>query len=208
MLLLADKARRAKRLCDASPWRNRIMPSTCSNLWFAKWTLIHDVISNAGLQKAVGNIPLSTILTRLKRSNWLWFYYFQYEVKAPVPSVCFRNICKQMAKMHEAIYDLLPEEQTQVSGIFEIHLTPPLQMRMNSVTRESSALSTGGGILFWVFVKPTHLKGSAAVTQTAWSQLKCSDVQGERWDTWRGPTDSSVLSCVLTSREVNLQFRN
>ncbi|XP_070588671.1 vacuolar protein sorting-associated protein 54 isoform X2 [Erythrolamprus reginae] len=38
----------------------------------------------------------------------------KYEVKAPVPSVCFRNICKQMAKMHEAIYDLLPEEQTQM----------------------------------------------------------------------------------------------
>nr|XP_013817063.1 PREDICTED: vacuolar protein sorting-associated protein 54 isoform X2 [Apteryx mantelli mantelli] len=37
----------------------------------------------------------------------------KYEVKAPVPSACFRNICKQMAKMHEAIYDLLPEEQTQ-----------------------------------------------------------------------------------------------
>ncbi|XP_077782722.1 vacuolar protein sorting-associated protein 54 isoform X3 [Podarcis muralis] len=38
----------------------------------------------------------------------------KYEVKAPVPSTCFRNICKQMAKMHEAIYDLLPEEQTQI----------------------------------------------------------------------------------------------
>ncbi|KAE8601034.1 hypothetical protein XENTR_v10013506 [Xenopus tropicalis] len=37
----------------------------------------------------------------------------KYEVKAPVPSTCFRTICKQMAKMHEAIYDLLPEEQTQ-----------------------------------------------------------------------------------------------
>lgn len=39
----------------------------------------------------------------------------QYEVKAPMPSACFRNVCKQMAKMHEAIYELLPEEQTQVS---------------------------------------------------------------------------------------------
>lgn len=38
----------------------------------------------------------------------------QYEVKAPMPSACFRNVCKQMAKMHEAIYELLPEEQTQV----------------------------------------------------------------------------------------------
>lgn len=48
-----------------------------------------------------------------------------------------------MAKMHEAIYDLLPEEQTQVNVIFEIHVTPPLQMHMNSVTRETSAF--GGG---------------------------------------------------------------
>lgn len=32
-----------------------------------------------------------------------------------MPSACFRNVCKQMAKMHEAIYELLPEEQTQVS---------------------------------------------------------------------------------------------
>lgn len=38
----------------------------------------------------------------------------QYEVKAPMPSACFRNVCKQMAKMHEALYELLPEEQTQV----------------------------------------------------------------------------------------------
>ncbi|XP_063299836.1 vacuolar protein sorting-associated protein 54 isoform X1 [Pelobates fuscus] len=37
----------------------------------------------------------------------------KYEVKAPVPSMCFRTICKQMAKMHEAIYDVLPEEQTR-----------------------------------------------------------------------------------------------
>nr|XP_020442950.1 vacuolar protein sorting-associated protein 54 isoform X4 [Monopterus albus] len=38
----------------------------------------------------------------------------KYEVKAPMPSACFRNVCKQMAKMHEAIYELLPEEQTQL----------------------------------------------------------------------------------------------
>ncbi|KAF1409106.1 Vacuolar protein sorting-associated protein 54, partial [Spheniscus humboldti] len=51
----------------------------------------------------------------------------KYEVKAPVPSACFRNICKQMAKMHEAIYDLLPEEQTQmlflrINASYKIHL--------------------------------------------------------------------------------------
>lgn len=51
----------------------------------------------------------------------------KYEVKAPMPSACFRNICKQMAKMHEAIFDLLPEEQTQmlflrINAGFKMHL--------------------------------------------------------------------------------------
>ncbi|KAM4612189.1 vacuolar protein sorting-associated protein 54 isoform 2-T2 [Polymixia lowei] len=51
----------------------------------------------------------------------------KYEVKAPMPSVCFRNICKQMAKMHEAIYELLPEEQAQmlflrINASFKLHL--------------------------------------------------------------------------------------
>ncbi|XP_061478248.1 vacuolar protein sorting-associated protein 54 isoform X3 [Rhineura floridana] len=51
----------------------------------------------------------------------------KYGVKAPVPSTCFRNICKQMAKMHEAIYDLLPEEQTQmlflrINASYKLHL--------------------------------------------------------------------------------------
>jgi len=35
-------------------------------------------------------------------------------VKAPVPSACFRNIVKQIAKFHEAISDLLPAYQIQV----------------------------------------------------------------------------------------------
>ncbi|XP_030636024.1 vacuolar protein sorting-associated protein 54 [Chanos chanos] len=51
----------------------------------------------------------------------------KYEVKAPMPSACFRNVCKQMSKMHEAIYDLLPEEQTQmlflrINASFKMHL--------------------------------------------------------------------------------------
>uniref|UniRef100_A0A3Q3NCK9 Vacuolar protein sorting-associated protein 54 n=1 Tax=Mastacembelus armatus TaxID=205130 RepID=A0A3Q3NCK9_9TELE len=51
----------------------------------------------------------------------------KYEVKAPMPSTCFRNVCKQMAKMHEAIYELLPEEQTQmlflrINASFKMHL--------------------------------------------------------------------------------------
>uniref|UniRef100_A0A3P9HPE1 Vacuolar protein sorting-associated protein 54 n=1 Tax=Oryzias latipes TaxID=8090 RepID=A0A3P9HPE1_ORYLA len=51
----------------------------------------------------------------------------RYEVKAPMPSTCFRNVCKQMAKMHEAIFELLPEEQTQmlflrINASFKMHL--------------------------------------------------------------------------------------
>lgn len=44
-----------------------------------------------------------------------------------MPSACFRNVCKQMAKMHEAINELLPEEQTQmlflrINASFKMHL--------------------------------------------------------------------------------------
>lgn len=51
----------------------------------------------------------------------------KYEVKAPMPSVCFRNVCRQMSKMHEAIHELLPEQQTQllfvrIHGSFKMHL--------------------------------------------------------------------------------------
>ncbi|XP_029306403.1 vacuolar protein sorting-associated protein 54 isoform X1 [Cottoperca gobio] len=51
----------------------------------------------------------------------------KYEVKAPMPSACFRNVCKQMAKMHEAISELLPEEQMQmlflkINASFKMHL--------------------------------------------------------------------------------------
>ena len=31
-----------------------------------------------------------------------------------MPSACFRAICKQMAKLHEAIVDILPQEQVKV----------------------------------------------------------------------------------------------
>ena len=33
----------------------------------------------------------------------------KWEVKAPMPSSAFRNICKQVAKFHETIGSLLPE---------------------------------------------------------------------------------------------------
>ncbi|XP_078464612.1 vacuolar protein sorting-associated protein 54 isoform X1 [Lampetra planeri] len=52
---------------------------------------------------------------------------FRYEVKAPVPSACFRNVSKQMAKMHEAVCELLPNEQVQllflrINACFKQHL--------------------------------------------------------------------------------------
>ncbi|KAM6972087.1 vacuolar protein sorting-associated protein 54 [Aplochiton taeniatus] len=51
----------------------------------------------------------------------------KYEVKAPMPSTCFRNVCKQVGKMHEAISELLPEDQTQtlflkINASFKLHL--------------------------------------------------------------------------------------
>nr|Q9JMK8.1 RecName: Full=Vacuolar protein sorting-associated protein 54; AltName: Full=Vps54-like protein [Rattus norvegicus]CAB96885.1 Vps54l-like protein [Rattus norvegicus] len=53
------------------------------------------------------------------------------EVEAPAPSPCFRNICKQMTKMHEAIFDLLPKEQTQmlilrINASYKFHLKKQL----------------------------------------------------------------------------------
>ncbi|XP_030052013.1 vacuolar protein sorting-associated protein 54 isoform X2 [Microcaecilia unicolor] len=61
----------------------------------------------------------------------------KYEVKAPVPSTYFRNICKQMSKMHEAIFELLPEEQTQmlflrINASYKLHLKRQL-MHLNVV---------------------------------------------------------------------------
>lgn len=37
----------------------------------------------------------------------------KWEVKAPMPSSCFRTICKQISKMHEAVIDILPLNQMQ-----------------------------------------------------------------------------------------------
>ncbi|VDI22077.1 vacuolar protein sorting-associated protein 54 [Mytilus galloprovincialis] len=37
----------------------------------------------------------------------------RWEVKAPMPSQCFRAICKQISKMHEAVIDILPLNQIQ-----------------------------------------------------------------------------------------------
>jgi len=40
----------------------------------------------------------------------------QWEVKAPMPSSCFRAIVRQISKLHEAIYGLLPSPQVQVGS--------------------------------------------------------------------------------------------
>eukprot|EP00079_Xenopus_tropicalis_P035885 XP_017949656.1 PREDICTED: vacuolar protein sorting-associated protein 54 isoform X2 [Xenopus tropicalis] len=76
-------------------------------------------LSSRCLQLIVHYIPLirAHFEARMQPKQYSMLRHFdhitKYEVKAPVPSTCFRTICKQMAKMHEAIYDLLPEEQTQ-----------------------------------------------------------------------------------------------
>lgn len=67
-------------------------------------------------RKHLSSVIVETVCNPEDMNIILIIFPCQYEVKAPVPSACFRNICKQMAKMHEAIFDLLPEEQTQVSS--------------------------------------------------------------------------------------------
>ncbi|KAK2182244.1 hypothetical protein NP493_359g01052 [Ridgeia piscesae] len=52
----------------------------------------------------------------------------KWEVKAPVPSVCFRSLCRQLHKLHEAIVDLLPV--SQVLELFErVHASFKLRLR-------------------------------------------------------------------------------
>lgn len=48
--------------------------------------------------------------------NWFNSSFIQYEVKAPMPSQCFRTICKQLAKLHEALLGILPLPQLRVSA--------------------------------------------------------------------------------------------
>lgn len=43
-------------------------------------------------------------------------YYPQWEIKAPIPSASFKAITKQMVKLHEALVDILPEDQ--LAGVF------------------------------------------------------------------------------------------
>ena len=67
-----------------------------------------------------------------------WCCNFQWEVKAPMPSPCFRAICKQTAKLHEAIVDILPQTQVRVSGsvwlthLLTTNLPEPFCLRNNA----------------------------------------------------------------------------
>ena len=44
------------------------------------------------------------------------FSLLQWEIKAPIPSNSFKAITKQMVKLHEALVDILPEDQ--LGGVF------------------------------------------------------------------------------------------
>ncbi|XP_071962445.1 vacuolar protein sorting-associated protein 54-like [Antedon mediterranea] len=55
----------------------------------------------------------------------------KWEVKAPVPSLTFREICKRIRKIHEAVVDILPPEQIkdlfiQMNNSFKTHLNKQL----------------------------------------------------------------------------------
>lgn len=41
-------------------------------------------------------------------------YVIKWDAKAPMPSSCFRSVCKQMTKFHEVIIDVLPQHQVKV----------------------------------------------------------------------------------------------
>lgn len=84
------------------------------------WSILSDIV--CGLVAGSAGCEVQVDLQQLSELRALMLFFPQYEVKAPMPSACFRNICKQMAKMHEAIFDLLPEEQTQVRFWVKGHL--------------------------------------------------------------------------------------
>ncbi|XP_060951607.1 vacuolar protein sorting-associated protein 54 isoform X2 [Limanda limanda] len=65
----------------------------------------------------------------------------KYEVKAPMPSACFRNVCKQMAKMHEAISELLPEDQTQM--LF-LRINASIKMHLKKQLSRLGVINDGG----------------------------------------------------------------
>lgn len=72
--------------------------------------------------------------------------------------------------MHEAIYDLLPEEQTQVNVIFELHLTAHLEMHMDFWEQER--LYLGRGEFFFESWWNPHIKGlgSSHTDSLGWAE--------------------------------------
>jgi vacuolar protein sorting-associated protein 54 len=55
-----------------------------------------------------------------------------YEVKAPVPSQCFRTICQQICKVHELLADILTTETlvnlfTKINELFKARLSKRLK---------------------------------------------------------------------------------
>ena len=44
----------------------------------------------------------------------------QWEIRAPMPSICFRTLCKQIRKFYEALCDVIEPAQLQVS--YSIHI--------------------------------------------------------------------------------------
>ncbi|KAI0234826.1 Vacuolar protein sorting-associated protein 54 [Lamellibrachia satsuma] len=65
----------------------------------------------------------------------------KWEVKAPVPSACFRSLCRQLHKLHEAIVDLLPA--SQVLELFErVHVS--FKLRLRSQLIKLGVTSDGG----------------------------------------------------------------
>lgn len=55
-----------------------------------------------------------------------------YEVKAPVPSQCFRTICQQICKVHELLVDIFTIETlielfTKINDMFKSHLSKRLK---------------------------------------------------------------------------------
>uniref|UniRef100_UPI00358EE300 vacuolar protein sorting-associated protein 54 n=1 Tax=Myxine glutinosa TaxID=7769 RepID=UPI00358EE300 len=65
----------------------------------------------------------------------------KYEVKAPGPSSCFRTVCKQMGKMHEALWELLPP--TQVQDLFH-NMNDAFKQHLRARLSELAIANDGG----------------------------------------------------------------
>ncbi|XP_076820156.1 vacuolar protein sorting-associated protein 54-like isoform X2 [Clavelina lepadiformis] len=68
-------------------------------------------------------------------------YLSKWEVKAPVPSYAFRNICKQIVKFHDTVSSLLPENQ--ICRIL-MKLNVDLKERLRALLRKYDVRNDGG----------------------------------------------------------------